>query len=279
MEPPMCTACNHAHFPDQRCPICGHKGKGNSFRLPKFKGSPTHLHFKAFDQHSHEAKWSEYQQEAISHWTALSALASIVRRRVFVQELGIQENLEFDEHEPNSRHVVGFMGDAPVAYARWRLDTAPDGSGSNHSVAVLDRLCVLGNYRTQNVARNMLNFVMQDIAQMPFPMPVTIVVTNVPATYDALLQKLLGHGFAIMSQETFLERGAPHVRLFAHLPAPGAASAAGAGAAAAAPPLPPSAHASAGAAVPAAPFAAGAAAASQLPPAAGPGSGGAAPPT
>ena len=53
------------------------------------------------------------------------------------------------------------MGDAPVAYARWRLDTAPDGSGSNHSVAVLDRLCVLGNYRTQNVARNMLNFVMQ----------------------------------------------------------------------------------------------------------------------
>jgi hypothetical protein len=41
---------------------------------------------------------------------------------------------------------------------------------------------------------------MQDIAQMPFPMPVTIVVTNVPATYDALLQKLLGHGFAIMSQ-------------------------------------------------------------------------------
>lgn len=31
--PPMCTSCNHAHFPEVKCAVCGHKGKGKSYLL------------------------------------------------------------------------------------------------------------------------------------------------------------------------------------------------------------------------------------------------------
>lgn len=30
---PMCPSCNHAHFPEVKCAVCGHKGKGQAYLL------------------------------------------------------------------------------------------------------------------------------------------------------------------------------------------------------------------------------------------------------
>ena len=81
-------------------------------------------------------------------------LARILRRRIFIEELGVGNQVEFDKHDIISRHVLGLFGDAPVCYARWRLDG---------DIAIIDRLCTLDGYRQRNVARKCLENVIQDI--------------------------------------------------------------------------------------------------------------------
>ena len=132
---------------DQRCSICGHKGKGNSFRLPRYRGSDRNLHFESFDVTS--ATTEKYSQH-VTRWSALSTLAMLMRRDIFMIAQKVPEELEFDAHEsePTTRHVLGLIGDGPVAYARWRLATI----GGNN-VALFDRLCVKEPYRTRGVAR------------------------------------------------------------------------------------------------------------------------------
>jgi len=153
-DAPICPSCLHPHYPDVRCHICGHKGKGNSFRLPKFLGSDHRLHFENFNSANSNVSWSE----SVSRWQALSNLARIIRRDVFVTDLHIPENLEFDEHEnfESTRHTIGFLGDAPVCYARWRLAEV---SGS--TCALLDRICVKQGYRMRGIATSALQHIMQ----------------------------------------------------------------------------------------------------------------------
>jgi predicted GNAT family N-acyltransferase len=103
------------------------------------------LHFVYFESNSNDA-----------NRPGCFELARILRRRIFVEELGVCTQAEFDEHDIVSRHVLGLLGDAPVSYARWRLDG---------DIAVIDRLCTLNRYRQRSVARKCLENVIQDISQ------------------------------------------------------------------------------------------------------------------
>lgn len=101
-----------------------------------------------------------------------------MRERVFVTELhAVDVKEEFDEFDPKSRHVYGFsmafaprhptphhpththpllpihhtVGDAPVAYARWRVfDEA------QMKLVLLERLCVLQTHRRRGICKRLL---------------------------------------------------------------------------------------------------------------------------
>lgn len=62
--------------------------------------------------------------------------AYAVRRTVFVDEQGVDEELEYDEHEDHATHFVAYDGDEPVGAARLR--EPEDGLGKVERVAVLE---------------------------------------------------------------------------------------------------------------------------------------------
>ena len=147
----------------QKCPVCGHRGKGKTYLLVEKTTAPScaTLHFESFDQ----------RQEAQA-FKSLWALARIVRNRVFVDECRIAAELEFDSHDQSSRHVLGLLGDAPVLCARWRVEHAEgdgqqqNGSGGGGSVAVIDRLAVLAPYRGRKFSSHALKFLLEDVECM-----------------------------------------------------------------------------------------------------------------
>lgn len=148
----------------QKCPVCGHRGKGKTYLLVAKTTAPScaTLHFESFDQR-HEAQ----------AFKSLWALARIVRNRVFVEEGRIAAELEFDVNDRSSRHVLGLVGDAPVLCARWRVEFGEGGSGGGQqqgkgsgggcSIAVIDRLAVLEPYRGRGFSSHTLKFLLEDV--------------------------------------------------------------------------------------------------------------------
>jgi len=82
-------------------------------------------------------------KEVTTHAELQAALD--IRDRVFVEEQGIPYELEHDEHDATSKHVLAVCGDVPVATAR--LTIMSDGE------AVLARVAVLPEYRKSGVGR------------------------------------------------------------------------------------------------------------------------------
>ncbi len=68
-----------------------------------------------------------------------------IRDKVFVEEQGIPFELEHDEHDAHSIHVLARSGRTPVATAR--LTTGHDGD------AVMARVAVLAEYRKSGIGR------------------------------------------------------------------------------------------------------------------------------
>mmetsp|Transcript_19713 Transcript_19713/g.23457 ORF Transcript_19713/g.23457 Transcript_19713/m.23457 type:complete len:217 (+) Transcript_19713:114-764(+) len=200
---PICPSCKHPHYPEVRCSICGHKGKGNSFRLPKFQGADNNLHFIDFDASATEDCWCQQ----ITNWNALSSLAGILRRHVFCTELKILEEQEFteDDSSPNTRHILGFLGDSPVSYARWRLQIESD-----TVTAVIDRLCVKDYYRGRGIARATLHHAMQDIHVQLHHVPAPTILVLVPVDAVDMQTKLQQEGGVIMTNQV-VSRGVPNV--------------------------------------------------------------------
>ena len=132
----------------------------------------TKLHFVYFETNSGDSNQHGYFE-----------LARILRRRIFVEELGVGAQFEFDKCDIISRHVLGLLGDYPVSYARWRLEG---------DVAVIDRLCTLDGYRQRNVARKCLEDVIQDISTFSVQLKLALqgLIILVPK-HERLLQRKL----------------------------------------------------------------------------------------
>ncbi len=130
----------------------------------------------------------------MTRWSALSTLAMLMRRDAFMVALSVPEELEFDAHEsePTTRHVLGLIGDGPVAYARWRLATV---DGNN--VALCDRLCVREAYRGRGVARAAMQHILIDILQVVKHSMISLagLVVNVPVDMTFAQEKLTAVGF------------------------------------------------------------------------------------
>mmetsp|Transcript_9393 Transcript_9393/g.28726 ORF Transcript_9393/g.28726 Transcript_9393/m.28726 type:complete len:247 (+) Transcript_9393:120-860(+) len=138
--------------------------------------SDCNLHFVFFDM----TEESLYQ----SH----NDLARILRRRVFIEEMSVPDDIEFDSADREARHSLGLYGDAPVAYARWRL------VGSR---VVIDRLCTLRPYRKRGVARTFLNNIFRDVTLLTSRVQIQFdaLVLHVPKDPGQLHQRLLQENF------------------------------------------------------------------------------------
>ncbi|CAM9690423.1 unnamed protein product [Chrysoparadoxa australica] len=147
-EPPICRVCNHRHHQGEKCPICGHQGRGKIYRLLADGPVPVGLSFCFFDRRTPEKAFQ-------GKW----ALAKIIRNRVFVEEMGAIIDEEFGEEDNTSRHALVQVGDAPVGYARWHVAASPD----MEPIALIDRLCLLPGYRGRGYARKCTEKLIEDI--------------------------------------------------------------------------------------------------------------------
>jgi predicted GNAT family N-acyltransferase len=73
-----------------------------------------------------------------------------VRRRVFVREQGISEDLVFDGHDKEALHMVVKDGERVIGSARVQF------LADNH--AKLERMAILKRYRRKGIGREMLLF-------------------------------------------------------------------------------------------------------------------------
>lgn len=142
----------------------------------------SNLHFVCFELSSRDVAHHGYYE-----------LVRILRRRVFIEELGVPHHAEFDEFEQSSRHMLGLLGDAPVSYARWHIQK---------SVAVIDRLCTLQGYRNRHVGRRCLESVLRDVLTSISRCHASIhgVTLLVPKSDNVLQQKLLSAHFVPLAE-------------------------------------------------------------------------------
>lgn len=170
---PLCFACKHCHFPNEKCRICGHSGKAKAHRryeaLCKSKGpTPGTLHFKFFDRRSSS------KEEIEKMWT----LAKIMRQHVFVKEWKILPEKEFDIYDKVSRHAISFIGDAPISYCRWRID---EDSGSDY--AIIERWCTLHRHRNMKFGTRLMQAAIADISCMKSSLSAIVTLCPVKVAY------------------------------------------------------------------------------------------------
>lgn len=155
----------------------------------------------------------------------------IMRTKVFVGDLkAVVGEADYDQFDQNSRHAMGFseswgreggqlrranlsfpptlappVGDAPVAYARWRAVTAasinppePGAPPDPRAVLVIDRLLVLQNYRRRGFGKAILQVALQDAAQYVVSVPVAKLALFVPSRpeFAPVAHLCLGLGLA-----------------------------------------------------------------------------------
>lgn len=72
-----------------------------------------------------------------------------IRKKVFVEEQGVPMHFEMDEHDDSAVHFVGYNLEQPIAAGRIREIES--------GIGKIERVCVLQEYRGQNVGILMMN--------------------------------------------------------------------------------------------------------------------------
>ncbi len=124
-------------------------------------------------------------------WTELGALAGPVRERVFVDEQHVPKEMEWDEYDAVSRHVVA-IGSEGKAIGTGRL--LPDGH--------IGRMAVLADWRGQGVGRALLDRLLEAASQAGMDRLVLHAQTHACGFYRSV-------GFVEEGPE-FMEAGIPH---------------------------------------------------------------------
>lgn len=120
-----------------------------------------------------------------------------IRRKVFVLEQHIQQDLEFDQFEPECHHYIAYLGNRAVGTARWR--ETPDG-------IKLERFAVLPQYRNKGIGRVLVNHLIEEVKPLKKP----IYVTAQTHMYE-FFEKT---GFVLQAfAGEFIEAGIPHYKL------------------------------------------------------------------
>ncbi|MCO4785666.1 MULTISPECIES: GNAT family N-acetyltransferase [Marinomonas] len=129
-----------------------------------------------------------------SDWNSSKAQLMFVRRQVFILELGVDEQDEWDEQDTDAVHFVAF-GTTAVPIGVCRL--TEDGQ--------IGRLAVLPNYRQQGNGTLLLRKALQVAREMNLKDLYLHAMVDVQTFYHA-------HGFETDGR-IFMEAGKPHVKM------------------------------------------------------------------
>ena len=86
----------------------------------------------------------------------LAEKAFAIRRKVFVDEEGVDPELEYDREE-EAHHYLLILGEKPIATARWR---------ETEKGIKLERFAVLPEYRNRGLGGIILKEVMKDVISL-----------------------------------------------------------------------------------------------------------------
>lgn len=86
--------------------------------------------------------------------TEMAEKAFAIRKMVFVEEQGVDPNLEYD-HEEEAHHYLLFLGEKPIATARWR---------ETEKGIKLERFAVLPQFRNRGIGEVILKEVLKDVS-------------------------------------------------------------------------------------------------------------------
>lgn len=124
----------------------------------------------------------------------------LIRRKVFIEEQCISEDIEVDEHDKHSYHYLLLVNQSdekqiPVATGRWRI---------TDKGIKLERFAVLKDYRNMGYGKHILDNILSDT-----------IVFNKPIylhSQDIAVNFYLKNGFKI-DGEAFLEAGIKHFKM------------------------------------------------------------------
>jgi predicted GNAT family N-acyltransferase len=132
--------------------------------------------------------------------TELAEQAFAIRRRVFVEEEGVDANLEYD-HEEEAHHYLLLLGGKALATARWR---------ETEKGIKLERFAVLPEFRNRGLGGIILKEVLSDVVKLNKTVYLHSQLRAVPF-YER-------NGF-VKEGEVFYEAGMGHYLMF-HDPTP-----------------------------------------------------------
>jgi len=81
-------------------------------------------------------------------------IAFAIRKKVFVEEQKVPEEIEWDEFEYIANHILAYIQDKPVGTARWR---------QTQKGMKLERFAVLPEFRSCGVGKNLVNFILKEL--------------------------------------------------------------------------------------------------------------------
>lgn len=122
------------------------------------------------------------------------ALAFSVRKKVFVEEQGVPEHIELDEHESSSIHFIVKDEDQVIGTARLRK--------IEETISKVERVCVLEEYRGKKIGL----LIMQEIEEYAKVLGVKKLKLHAQSYAIPFYEKL---HYTITSPE-FLDAGIPH---------------------------------------------------------------------
>ncbi len=131
-------------------------------------------------------------------WASLATLAGPVREQVFVAEQGVPADMEYDEADPVSLHVLA-CGPAGEAIGTGRL--LPDGH--------IGRLAVLPQWRGKGVGRALMCHLMEAARRRG----ITELALNAQTAAAGFYERL---GF-VATGSVFIEAGIPHIAMVRRL--------------------------------------------------------------
>ncbi len=79
-------------------------------------------------------------------------IAFEIRRKVFIEEQNVEENIEMDEFDKSSQHILAKINEEPIATARWRK--------TKHGLK-LERFAVLKQFRGLKVGSELVLFCLE----------------------------------------------------------------------------------------------------------------------
>ncbi|MFB6228635.1 MAG: GNAT family N-acetyltransferase [Halobacteriales archaeon] len=128
-----------------------------------------------------------------------------VRYSVFVDEQGVDPDLEVDDHEEESTHFVAYEAGDPVGVARLREYEHVPTVEREKPTAKIERMAVLRNYRGRGLGRTILEAVEETARKQGFERARLHAQIRSAGFYEAL-------GYERVSEE-FEEAGIPHVAM------------------------------------------------------------------